>query len=302
LRTGVKKEGAGLPRETEHRLDLQARQDQFAAGAAADLKGGDVEWYRIHSSWPATILTTWKFLFISCVTMWQPGSPNHQFPVSGDDPMPALTVVADDPLVLVVDDDEDVRHSLQELMESVGLEVACFASPRELLNEALPDRPGCLVLDVRMPGASGLDLQHQLATRGIAKPIVFLTGYGDIPMTVQAMKAGAVDFLTKPVRDQTLLDAVIAGIQRDVEQRAQAENIYQHAARFATLTPRERQVLFEVARGRVNKQIAFELGISEVTVKLHRSNVMRKMGTVSVGELIRAWDSLPSSLRETRQA
>jgi FixJ family two-component response regulator len=212
------------------------------------------------------------------------------------------TVIADSPLVLVVDDDEDVRNSLQELMESVGLDVACFASPRDLLSAGLPDRPGCLVLDVRMPGASGLDLQHQLSARGITKPIVFLTGYGDIPMTVQAMKAGAVDFLTKPVRDQTLLDAVIAGIQRDVEHRAQAENIHQHASRFATLTPRERQVLREVARGRLNKQIAYELGISEITVKLHRSNVMRKMRTISIGELIRAWDSLPPSLRETTQA
>lgn len=210
-------------------------------------------------------------------------------------------VIADCPLVLVVDDDSDVRNSLQELMESVGLDVACFASPHELLNAGLPDRPGCLVLDVRMPGASGLDLQHQLAARGIAKPIVFLTGYGDIPMTVQAMKAGAIDFLTKPVRDQTLLDAVIAGIQRDIEQRVRDQNINQHVARFATLTPRERQVLREVARGRLNKQIAFDLGISEVTVKLHRSNVMRKMHTLSVGELIRAWDSLPSSLREKPQ-
>jgi FixJ family two-component response regulator len=215
--------------------------------------------------------------------------------------MSLSAVVADSPLVLVIDDDEDVRQSLQELFESVGLHVACFPSPRELLNAGLPDRPGCLVLDVRMPGASGLDLQQQLATRGITKPIIFLTGYGDIPMTVQAMKAGAVDFLTKPVRDQTLLDAVIAGIQRDVEQRAQAEHIHQHSARFATLTPRERQVLREVARGRLNKQIAFDLGISEITVKLHRSNVMRKMRTNSVGELIRAWDSLPSGLREMPQ-
>jgi FixJ family two-component response regulator len=155
-----------------------------------------------------------------------------------------------------------------------------------------------MVLDVRMPGASGLDLQHQLASKGNARPIIFLTGHGDIPMTVQAMKAGAIDFLTKPFRDQTLLDAVIAGIERDVAQRAQAEAIQQHVTRFATLTPRERQVLREVARGRLNKQIAFELGISEITVKLHRSNVMRKMRAVSVGELIRAWDSLPADLRE----
>jgi FixJ family two-component response regulator len=212
------------------------------------------------------------------------------------------SVVADGPLVVVVDDDADVRHSLQELIESVGLDVACFPSPRDLLNAGIPDRPGCFVLDVRMPGVSGLDLQHQLAARGISKPIVFLTGYGDIPMSVQAMKAGAIDFLTKPVRDQTLLDAVVSGIQRDIEQRAQAENISQHATRFATLTPRERQVLREVARGRLNKQIAFEFGISEITVKLHRSNVMRKMRTISVGELIRAWDSLPPSLRDRPQS
>jgi FixJ family two-component response regulator len=216
--------------------------------------------------------------------------------------MTASTAVTEGPLVLVVDDDEDVRHSLKELLESVGLDVACFPSSRELLNAGLPDRPGCLVLDVRMPGSSGLDLQHQLATRGVEKPIVFLTGYGDIPMSVQAMKAGAVDFLTKPVRDQTLLDAVIGGIERDVEQRAIAENTHHYATRFATLTPRERQILREVARGRLNKQVAFELGISVITVKLHRSNVMRKMQTNSVGELIRAWDSLPSSLRASTQS
>ncbi|MFA1626457.1 response regulator transcription factor [Rhizobium mongolense] len=215
--------------------------------------------------------------------------------------MTTLAADTDCPLVLVVDDDEEVRSSLQELMLSVGLEVSCFASSGELLEAELPERPGCLVLDVRMPGSSGLDLQYQLAARGSPKPIIFLTGHGDIPMTVQAMKAGAVDFLTKPVRDQTLLDAVIAGIERDVAQRAQAQTIKQHAGRFATLTPRERQVLREVAHGRLNKQIAFELGISEITVKLHRSNVMRKMRTISVGELIRAWDTLPADLREKCQ-
>jgi FixJ family two-component response regulator len=215
--------------------------------------------------------------------------------------MTALTSDTDRPLVVIVDDDDDVRDSLQELMLSVGLDVCCFASPRELLEAELPERPGCLVLDVRMPGSSGLDLQHQLASRGNPKPIIFLTGHGDIPMTVQAMKAGAIDFLTKPFRDQTLLDAVIAGIERDVAQRAQAETIMQHVGRFTSLTPRERQVLREVAHGRLNKQIAFELGISEITVKLHRSNVMRKMRTISVGELIRAWDTLPADLREKYQ-
>jgi FixJ family two-component response regulator len=204
------------------------------------------------------------------------------------------------PLVRVVDDDEGVRNSLSELMQSAGLDVACFASPKDLLAAELPERPGCLVLDVRMPGASGLDLQHQLALTGNTMPIIFLTGYGDIPMTVQAMKAGAVDFLTKPVRDQTLLDAVITGIQRDIAQRVTEQTVKVNTGRFGTLTPREQQVMREVARGRLNKQIAFELGISEITVKLHRGNVMRKMQALSVGELIRAWETLPPNVREKR--
>jgi FixJ family two-component response regulator len=202
------------------------------------------------------------------------------------------------PLVLIVDDDERIRTALQELMLSVGIDSACFASTRELLDSDVPDRPGCLILDVRMPGSSGLEFQKHLAMNRDAKPIIFLTGHGDIPMTVSAMKAGAIDFLTKPVRDQTLLDAVSAGIARDIEQRASARIVKQHAERLATLTPRERQVLREVARGRLNKQIAFDLGISEITVKLHRGNVMRKMQAASVGELIRAWEALPEALRE----
>ena len=206
------------------------------------------------------------------------------------------------PLVLIVDDDAEVRTAIAELMESVGIEATSYGSTRELLETTLPDRAGCLVLDVRMPGASGLDLQQQLAGAGITKPIVFLTGHGDIPMSVQAMKAGAVDFLTKPVRDQTLLDAVVAGIALDREQRARAQVIRQHVNRFATLTARETQVMREVARGRLNKQIAYDLGITEITVKLHRSNVMKKMQAASVGELIRAWEKLPAQLRETGAA
>jgi FixJ family two-component response regulator len=171
-----------------------------------------------------------------------------------------------------------------------------------LLETDALEKPGCLILDVRMPGSSGLDLQRHLAASGTCKPIVFLTGHGDIPMTVQAMKAGAIDFLTKPVRDQTLIDAVVDGIRRDVAQRADALAVKSNVERLETLTPRERQILHEVARGRVNKQIAFDLGISEVTVKLHRSNVMRKMGASSIGELIRAWESLPSPMREVRAA
>jgi FixJ family two-component response regulator len=211
---------------------------------------------------------------------------------------PVSGVGEERPLVLIVDDDERIRTALQELLLSVGIDSACFASTRELLDSDVPDRPGCIILDVRMPGASGLDLQSYLATNGDTKPIIFLTGHGDIDMTVRAMKAGAIDFLTKPVRDQTLLDAVAAGIARDTAQQAAARVIKQHTARLATLTPRERQVFREVAQGRVNKQIAFNLGISEITVKLHRSNVMRKMKATSVGDLIRVWEALPASVRE----
>lgn len=206
------------------------------------------------------------------------------------------------PIVMIVDDDASIREALHELILSAGMQPACFASTRDLLDAGILDRPGCLILDVRMPGASGLDLQHQLAVSGNPKPIIFLTGHGDIPMSVQAMKSGAVDFLTKPVRDQTLLDAVTAAIKRDVAQRAEASVIKHSVERLETLTPREREVLAQVARGRLNKQIAFDLGISEVTVKLHRGNVMRKMQVASIGELIRAWEALPANLRETPAA
>jgi FixJ family two-component response regulator len=204
------------------------------------------------------------------------------------------------PVVMIVDDDAAIREALHELISSAGMRPVCFSSTRELLDAGVLDQPGCLILDVRMPGASGLDLQHQLAKSGNSKPIIFLTGHGDIPMTVQAMKSGAVDFLTKPVRDQTLLDAVIAAIERDLAQRARASIIKRTVERLETLTPREREVMAEVVRGRLNKQIAFDLGISEVTVKLHRGNVMRKMQAVSVGELIRAWEALPADMRGVR--
>jgi FixJ family two-component response regulator len=206
------------------------------------------------------------------------------------------------PLVMIVDDDAAFRDALHELILSAGMQPACFASTRELLDAGVLDQPGCLVLDVRMPGASGLELQHQLATSGNPKPIIFLTGHGDIPMTVQAMKSGAVDFFTKPVRDQTLLDAVIAAIKRDISQRTRASVVKRTVELLETLTPREREVMAEVARGRVNKQIAYDFGISVVTVKLHRGNVMRKMQVASIGELIRAWESLPADMREARSA
>ncbi len=202
------------------------------------------------------------------------------------------------PLVIIVDDDVSVREALSELIQSAGFQSISFASAHELLEAHVLDSPGCLILDVRMPGASGLDLQHYLIRNGSPKPIIFLTGHGDIPMTVQAMKAGAVDFLTKPFRDQTLLDAISVAIERDMAQMAVASRTKENSDRFATLTHRERQVMREVVRGRLNKQIAFELGIKEITVKLHRGNVMRKMQAASLGELIRVWEALPSELRD----
>jgi FixJ family two-component response regulator len=206
------------------------------------------------------------------------------------------------PLVLIVDDDASIREALHELILSAGMQAACFASTRELLDAGVLAQPGCLILDVRMPGVSGLDLQHQLATGGNPKPIIFLTGHGDIPMTVQAMKSGAVDFLIKPVRDQTLLDAVSTAIKQDLAQRACARVTERTLELLETLTPRERDVFQEVARGRVNKQIAYDLGISVVTVKLHRGKVMRKMQAASIGELIRAWASIPAEMRTTSAA
>ncbi len=211
---------------------------------------------------------------------------------------PHTSADADRPLVLIVDDDAAIRIAIEELLSSVGVDAAGFGSTHALLDADLPDRPGCLILDVRMPGSSGLDLQQHLAATANPKPIIFLTGHGDIPMTVQAMKAGAVDFLTKPVRDQALLDAVTAGIERDMALRAEADDVNRQMDLYATLTTREREVLWYIAQGRVNKQIAFDLGISEVTVKLHRGSVRRKMAVNTVGELIRAWDMLPAGLRD----
>jgi FixJ family two-component response regulator len=209
---------------------------------------------------------------------------------------------AEQPLVIIVDDDASVQEALSELILSAGFRPVGFSSTRELLDADVLDGAGCLILDVRMPGASGLDLQRHLAQTGNPKPVIFLTGHGDIPMTVQAMKAGAVDFLTKPVRDQTLLDAVIEGVAMDAAQRVASAVVKRNIERLETLTPREREVLCQVARGRLNKQIAFDLGISEVTVKLHRGNVMRKMEAASIGELIRAWETLPAPIRELGQA
>ncbi|AYV47674.1 DNA-binding response regulator [Caulobacter flavus] len=202
------------------------------------------------------------------------------------------------PVVIVVDDDDAVRLSICELLESVGMASLAFASTRELLDADVLDRPGCMILDVRMPGLSGLDFQNHLAASGILTSIIFLTGHGDIPMTVQAMKAGAVEFLTKPARDQTLLDAVNRAVTADLAKRGEARTARENAALYQHLTPRERQVMRAVVQGALNKQIAYELGITEVTVKLHRSSLMKKMRAPFVTHLVRAWQSLPADLRE----
>jgi FixJ family two-component response regulator len=209
----------------------------------------------------------------------------------------AAMATAERPLAIVVDDDASVRDALGELLNSVGVDSIAYASASELLDAKLPDRPGCLILDVRMPGLSGIDLQQHFVDNGIAIPIVFLTGHGDIAMSVQAMKAGAVDFLTKPVRDQTILDAVSEAVATDIARRAAETISRRNQGLYETLTPRERQVLRSVVGGAMNKQIAFDLEITEVTVKLHRSSMMRKMQASSITHLLGAWRSLPAHIR-----
>ncbi|MDF2818627.1 MAG: two-component response regulator [Stenotrophomonas rhizophila] len=196
------------------------------------------------------------------------------------------------PLVVVVDDDAAVRDALDSLLRSVGLQTRVLGAPSELLQAVLPDVPGCIVLDVRLPGISGLDLQGQLAAQGIHLPIVFMTGHGDIPMTVRAMKAGAVDFLAKPFRDQDMLDAVSAAIERDTRRRQDMAARGSLETRYATLTPREREVMAHVVAGLMNKQVAGVLHLSEITVKIHRGNVMRKMGVRSLADLVRHAEAL----------
>ena len=201
--------------------------------------------------------------------------------------------------VFVVDDDGPLREALRGLLRSVGLRAEVFASAADFLKLKLPDTAACLVLDVRLPGVSGLDFQAELAKADIRIPIIFITGHGDIPMTVRAMKAGAVEFLTKPFRDQDLLDAVQIALERDRARRAEDQALLEVRAHFESLTPREQQVIGFVTAGLMNKQIAAELGVSEITVKVHRGSVMKKMQARSLADLVRMADAL--GLRRAKQ-
>jgi FixJ family two-component response regulator len=203
------------------------------------------------------------------------------------------------PVVFVVDDDASVRDALARALRTVGLEVESFGSTREFLQSKRPDAPGCIVLDVRLPGPSGIELQRELMKSNINLPVIFISGHGDIAMSVRAIKSGAIEFLTKPLREQELLDAVNAGIERDRVRRKEATFLAELQQRYNSLTPREREVLALVVSGRPNKQIAAQLELSEVTVKVHRSQISRKMQATSVVDLVRMADKLGVS-GETR--
>ena len=193
---------------------------------------------------------------------------------------------ADSPTVFVVDDDASVRASIQGLLKSVGLRSQAFGTAQDFLRSKRPDGPSCLVLDVRLPGVNGLDFQRQLADTGARIPVIFITGHGDIPMSVRAMKAGAIDFLTKPFRDQDLLDAVTRALEYDQKRRNDERDILELRVKFGTLTPREKQIMALVTYGLMNKQAAGRMGISEYTAKLHRGRIMRKMGAKSLADLV----------------
>ena len=203
------------------------------------------------------------------------------------------------PIVFVVDDDQSIRDALQSLLHTVGLEVRVFQSTQQFLQSERPDAPGCLVLDVRLPGVSGLDFQSELIKSNIHYPIVFISGHGDIPMTVRAIKAGAIEFLTKPFRDQDLLDAVQVGIERDRVRRHESSAVAELQKLLGTLSAREREVMALVVTGRLNKQIAADLNVSEITVKVHRGYVMRKMQAKSLAELVRMADRLGITAAQT---
>jgi FixJ family two-component response regulator len=204
--------------------------------------------------------------------------------------------------VLVIDDDPAVRDSIARLLRSVGLDAELFASISDFLESDPPDGPTCLVLDVRLPGESGLDLQRELAAANRELPIIFITGHGDIPMSVQAMKCGAIEFLTKPFRDQDLLDAVRLGLTRDRVRRENDKALAALLERFGSLSPREREIMIQVARGRLSKQIAGDIGIAEATVKVHRSRAMHKMNARSLPELGRMADKLKLITEKTQRS
>lgn len=199
---------------------------------------------------------------------------------------------SEEPVVFVLDDDPDLRESLTDLLQSVRLQVQAFGSARDFLQTQFPDSPSCLILDVRLPGLSGLDLQTELAKINNAIPIIFISGHGDVPMSVRAMKAGAVDFLMKPFREGELLDAVWTALQVDRKRRADAKMLSDLQQLFDTLTSREREVMGFVTEGMLNKQIAHRLGLSQITVKIHRGNVMRKMNASSLADLVRMGELL----------
>jgi FixJ family two-component response regulator len=199
---------------------------------------------------------------------------------------------ADGPIVYVIDDDAVMREALSSLLRSVNLQVRVFSSAPELLQGSLADKPSCLVLDIRLPGVSGLEFQTELAKAGIHIPIIFMTGHGDIPMSVQAMKAGAVDFLEKPFRQQEMLDAVALAIERDRKRREYQRTLSELQTRFESLTPREREVIGLITAGLMNKQAAGEMGVTEMTIKIHRGHIMRKMQARSLADLVRMAEAL----------
>jgi FixJ family two-component response regulator len=205
---------------------------------------------------------------------------------------PREPISAREPLVLIVEDDELMREALSNLFASIGLEVEVFGSATEMLQSTLPDVASCLVLDIRLPGMSGLDFQGELAKANVHIPIIFMTGHGDIPMSVRAMKGGAVDFLSKPFRDQDMLDAVTVAIERDRKRREADRIVANLQTHFQTLTPREREILALVSSGLMNKQIAAELGLAEITVKIHRGHIMKKMDAKSLADLLRKAETL----------